>query len=81
MPPTSNDRQVSNFNDRVLGFLKVTGDFPRNNTSKFRLALIPAGQYEPELSLASELLEEISSSSSHIDLDSRQFNWDKYDIY
>ena len=27
---------------------------------------IPAGQYEPELSLASELLEEISSSSNHM---------------
>ena len=28
---------------------------------------IGANQYEPELSLASELLEEISSSSNHID--------------
>ena len=29
--------------------------------------MVPAGQYELELALASELLEEISSSSSHID--------------
>ena len=45
----------------------MTGEFLSNSTSKLHLLSIPAGQYEPELSLASELLEEIRSSSSHID--------------
>ena len=45
----------------------MIGEILSNSTLNFYLHRIPAIQYEAEFPLASELLEEISSSSSHID--------------
>ena len=69
MRPTSNDRQIS-YLAIVFSYLKLTGEISSNSTLKLRLHRIPAGQYEPEFVLASDLLEEISSSSNHFHLKS-----------